>query len=103
MNGIRHTGTDEDFINLDEFHAVVAIVIIIMDHHAGWIGKIQQLPGQFDLDGVAAADEIRQGIDIGGGGIGVSVGQKPCFKGFCRSRLIVILKGGGSKQNHIDI
>ena len=86
----------------NELDAVVAIVIVIVNLHAGGIGKVEQLPRQFQLDVLAGTAEIRQRVKRCVSGVGVAIAQQAGLKGFRPRLLFVTENPRAGLKNHMD-
>ena len=63
------------FIYGEILDPVVAAEIVVMDRHFGGVGKIQQLPGEPQLNIVAVRYKIRERIKLGALRVGIAVFQ----------------------------
>ena len=59
----------------DVRHAVVVIIIIVVNGHAGGIGEVQKLPRELQLHIVAGEDEVGQRVILRRGWISIAVGK----------------------------
>ena len=74
------------FIYGEILDPIVAAEIVVMDGHFGGVGKIQQLPGEPQLNIVAVRYKIRERIKLGALRVGIAVFQSAGFKG-CLSKI----------------